>query len=83
MGFGSFLAFYLADMGWSKQDVGVALTVGGSPAWRRYSRRSARRRRALEAGTGGGGNRDDRTSALILALWPSFLMVLVAEACTA
>ena len=32
MGFGSFLAFYLADMGWSKQDVGLALTVGGWPA---------------------------------------------------
>jgi MFS family permease len=29
IGFGSFLAFYLADLGWSKQDVGFALTVGG------------------------------------------------------
>jgi hypothetical protein len=27
--FGSFLAFYLADLGWSKQDVGIALTIGG------------------------------------------------------
>ena len=29
MSFGSFLAFYLADLGWSKQDVGLALSVGG------------------------------------------------------
>jgi MFS family permease len=29
IGFGSFLAFYLAEMGWSKQNVGFALTVGG------------------------------------------------------
>jgi MFS family permease len=28
MGFGSFLAFYLADQGWSKQNVGLALTAG-------------------------------------------------------
>jgi MFS family permease len=32
MGFGSFLAFYLADQGWSKQNVGLALTVGGLAA---------------------------------------------------
>jgi predicted MFS family arabinose efflux permease len=29
MSFGSFLAFYLAVLGWSKQNVGLALTVGG------------------------------------------------------
>jgi MFS family permease len=29
IGFGSFLAFYLAELGWSKQNVGFALTVGG------------------------------------------------------
>src|SRR5205823_11061819 len=29
VGFGSFLAFYLAEAGWSKQSVGLALTVGG------------------------------------------------------
>ena len=32
MSFGSFLAFYLADLGWSKQNVGLALTVGGLAA---------------------------------------------------
>src|SRR5262249_25545528 len=26
--FGAFVAFYLADLGWSKDDVGLALTVG-------------------------------------------------------
>ena len=29
IGFGSFLAFYLADLGWSKETVGLALMVGG------------------------------------------------------
>src|SRR5262245_26711064 len=29
IGFRSFLAFYLADLGWSKQNVGFALIVGG------------------------------------------------------
>src|SRR5260370_31854941 len=27
-GFGSFVAFYLADLGWSKGEVGLALTTG-------------------------------------------------------
>ena len=27
--FGAFLAFYLASLEWTKQDVGLALTVGG------------------------------------------------------
>src|SRR5258706_8496071 len=30
MSFGSFLAFYLADLGWSKEHVGLALSVGGT-----------------------------------------------------
>jgi MFS family permease len=28
-GFGTFVAFYLAHLGWSERDVGVALTIGG------------------------------------------------------
>src|ERR1051325_6298626 len=32
VGFGSFLAFYLAQLGWSKQTVGIALTVGSLTA---------------------------------------------------
>jgi hypothetical protein len=27
-GFGAFVAFYLAGMGWSQQDVGLVLTIG-------------------------------------------------------
>jgi predicted MFS family arabinose efflux permease len=29
VGFGSFLAFYLADLGWPKQAIGIALVVRG------------------------------------------------------
>jgi hypothetical protein len=36
MSFGSFLAFYLADLGWSKQNVGLALR----PSCRKPSRRN-------------------------------------------
>src|SRR6516164_3567969 len=32
MGFGSFLSFYLATLGWSKEDVGLALSVGSLAA---------------------------------------------------
>src|SRR5262249_4357455 len=32
LSFGSFLAFYLAELGWSKQNVGLALTIGGLAA---------------------------------------------------
>ena len=28
-GFGTFVAFYLAHLGWSERTVGIALTVGG------------------------------------------------------
>ena len=28
-GFGTFVAFYLAKLGWSQGDVGLALTIGG------------------------------------------------------
>jgi predicted MFS family arabinose efflux permease len=28
-GFGTFVAFYLAHLGWSQRDVGIALTIGG------------------------------------------------------
>jgi len=50
MGFGSFLAFYLAGKGWSKLDVGYVLTAGGvqsksarrvHEAWKATSARAA------------------------------------------
>ncbi len=28
-GFGTFVAFYLARLGWSERNVGIALTIGG------------------------------------------------------
>jgi predicted MFS family arabinose efflux permease len=80
VGFGSFLAFYLAELDWSKQDVGMALMVGGLAK--------------LVAQIPGGALADAVTwkralvaigvlmvaaSALILALWPTYLMVFAAE----
>jgi predicted MFS family arabinose efflux permease len=80
VGFGSFLAFYLADLGWPKQDVGLVLTVGGLagvavliPGGALAD--AARWKRGLAAlGIG-----MIAASALILALWPRFELVLVAE----
>jgi hypothetical protein len=76
MSFGSFLAFYLADLGWSKQNVGLALTVGGLAAVAAQIPGGAladavRWKRGLAAC----GFGLIAVSALILALWPSFLLV--------
>src|SRR6266852_9073517 len=80
MGFGSFLAFYLADVGWSMQDIGLALTAGGLVG--------------VAAQIPGGALADEvhwkrgfaalgvlaiAATALILALRPSFPLVFVAE----
>jgi MFS family permease len=78
--FGAFVAFYLADLGWSKGQVGLALTVGtlagvisqipgGALA------DAVRWKRGLAAiGIG-----MICVSALILALMPSFALVFLAE----
>jgi MFS family permease len=78
--FGAFVAFYLADLGWSKGQVGLALTVGtlsgvisqipgGALA------DAVRWKRGLAAiGIG-----MICVSALILALMPSFALVFFAE----
>jgi predicted MFS family arabinose efflux permease len=80
VGFGSFLAFYLANLDWSKQDVGMALTVGGLAG--------------VVAQIPGGALADAvrwkrglvgvsivmvAASALILALWPTYPLVFAAE----
>src|SRR5262249_19954653 len=80
IGFGSFLAFYLADLGWSKQNVGFALTVGGLAGvlflipggaltdplrWKR--------------GLVGVGITAIALAALALALWPTPVFVFGAE----
>lgn len=80
MGFGSFLAFYLADLGWSKQEVGLALTVGGLAGLLTQIPGGAladavRWKRGLAAV----GIIAIAVSALILALRPSFYMVFAAE----
>ena len=79
-GFGTFVAFYLAHLGWAKSDVGIALTTGtlaavimqipggalaDAVAWKR----------ALVAT----GVVVIGAAALILALAPSFVAVLFAE----
>jgi len=79
-GFGTFVAFYLAHLGWSKGDVGIALTTGtlasviillpggalaDAVTWKRA---------LVAAGIVAIG-----IAALILALAPSFPAVLVAE----
>jgi MFS family permease len=80
MSFGSFLAFYLADLGWSKQNVGLALTVGGLAAVAAQIPGGAladavRWKRGLAAC----GFALIAAAALILALQPDFMLVFVAE----
>src|SRR5215510_8945460 len=78
--FGAFVAFYLADLGWSKGQVGLALTVGTLAGVISQIPGGAladalRWKRGLAAiGIG-----MICASALILALMPSFALVFVAE----
>jgi MFS family permease len=78
--FGAFVAFYLADLGWSKGQVGLALTVGTLagvisqiPGGALVD--SVRWKRGLAAV----GIAMLCVSALILALMPSFALVFFAE----
>jgi predicted MFS family arabinose efflux permease len=80
-GFGAFLSFYLADQGWSKQDVGFALTVGGLSGIACQIPGGAltdavKRKRLLVAL----GTAMIATSAVLLALWPTLPIVFAAEA---
>src|SRR5713101_1443004 len=80
MGFGSFLAFYLADLGWPKQNVGLALTAGalagvGAQIPGGALADAVRWKRGLVAL----GVVAIAASALILALHPTFTLVFVAE----
>jgi MFS family permease len=80
MSFGAFLAFYLANLDWSKEDVGLALTAGGLAG--------------VAAQIPGGALADAvhwkrglatlgvitiAASAVMLALWPSRPLVFAAE----
>jgi len=80
IGFGSFLAFYLADLGWSKQNIGLALAVGGFASVLFLIPGGAltdalRWKRALVAA----GITAIGLAALILALEPTVVMVFGAE----
>ena len=79
-GFGSFVSFYLADHGWSMEHVGFALTAGGlSGVAAQLPGRAltdAIRRKRLLIGI---GILMIAASAILLALWPNFPIVLVAE----
>lgn len=79
-GFGSFLSFYLADLHWSKSDVGLALTAGGiagvacqMPAGALVDAIAGKR------GVVAVGAAMIAASALTFALWPSFWLVMLAE----
>jgi hypothetical protein len=79
-GFGSFVAFYLADLGWSKAQVGLALTTGTLAGVAGQIPGGAftdafRWKRALAAA----GIVMIGASALILALVPTFPLVFLAE----
>jgi MFS family permease len=79
-GFGAFVAFYLADLGWSKGQVGLALSAGTAAGliahlpggaivdWVPWKR-----------GLAAIGILMIATSALILAFTPTFVMVFIAE----
>jgi MFS family permease len=80
MGFGAFLAFYLAEIDWSQQDVGVALAVGNLAAVVALVPGGALAdaipwKRALVAS----GITAIALSALILAALPNFWAVMAAE----
>ncbi len=79
-GFGAFIAFYLADLGWLQGSIGVVLTIG----------RAARALSLIPGGALVDAVRWKRAviavalamiaaSALILALHPTFLFVALAE----
>jgi MFS family permease len=80
MSFGAFLAFYLASLGWSKEDVGFALTVGGLAGVAVQIPGGAladavRWKRGLAAA----GIVMIAASAAILALWPDVPLVFAAQ----
>jgi hypothetical protein len=79
-GFGAFVAFYLADLGWEKQQVGLALSVGTAAGLIAHIPGGALVdavpwKRALAAL----GITMIAASALIYALVPTFTLVFIAE----
>jgi hypothetical protein len=80
-GFGTCVAFYLVQLGWSPSSVGMALTAGGLAgvlAQIPGGQRTHRRRR-LEARRGCARIVLIAAAALIIALRPTFVAVMLAE----
>ena len=79
-GFGTFVAFYLANLGWSKGSVGVALTVGSLCAVLSQIPGGALADAVTwKRGLAAAGILLISVSALILALAPTYPLVLLAE----
>ncbi len=80
-GFGTFVAFYLADLGWAESDVGLALTLGrvtGAVSLLpsgQFADATSRKKTLAAAGI-----LMIACAALIFALCPDFIPVFVAEA---
>jgi len=80
MGFGSFLAFYLAESGWTKQEVGHALTVGALTGVLALIPGGALADAVRwKQGLAALGIVIIAVSALMLALRPNFTIVIAAE----
>ena len=78
--FGAFLAFYLASAGWSKVDVGIALTVGGiTGVFAQLPGGALTDTLRWKRGWAAVGIAAISVSALILAVYPSFPTVMTAE----
>ena len=79
-GFGTFVAFYLAHLGWSHSSIGLALTIGGLAAVLGQIPGGALADAvAWKRGLAALGILMIGAAALILALAPSYLAVLFAE----
>jgi MFS family permease len=80
MSFGAFLAFYLANLGWSKQDVGLALMVGGlAGVMAQIPGGAAADAVRWKRGLAALGVLMIAASAIILASWPTAPLVFAAE----
>ena len=79
-GFGAFVAFYLADLGWPKGQVGLALAAGTIAGWIAHIPGGALVDWALwKRGLAATGIVMIAASAIILALAPTFALVFAAE----
>ena len=81
MGFGAFLAFYLANLDWSKQDVGLVLMVGGLAGVAAQLPGKMEARAHCRWRTYGGVVRLDPMGALAIYLSSSVIFIAAAILC--